>query len=270
MSVADEFTPKMKEKLAARLRLRPDRSDTGQTLPRTQKAWDLLTTTTREAAARTEQIVNALQQERLIVPIEVEEMPTSADHRPRSPRESSIVSTTGPWGASAVAFTSSSALARWDPSARPTGWPAYQLAAATLAGVESGTVILNPSSDRPTLLPRAAVLALCGGDTWLPAWADLELKEELTALAQEHAEVISVGIRPIASPASIGGEEGAWDGAVAVDLFVNASELLGDFTRGGTSAQARLGRALSAVGSSARLREAAQHVELVPRPASIA
>lgn len=278
---ATTVTPAMREKLAARLRLRPDRTDRGQVLPQTQMALRLPSATVAQAAARAHALADALGEERLIVPVQVEKEPDDPGHRPLDPRGPLLEATPGPHGATTVAFTSVDELRRWDSQARPMTLPTSQVAAAALSEDGPGTVTVDPRSEFPVILPRAALLALAGGGSWLPAWEDEELVEELRDVARVSPGIVGVAIRPgvagtvgtdrrATAPNSPADDSPLWDGTVAVDVFIDTA--LARRAAGGDEARAQgdLGRALRALASSARLRESAQRVELVPRPVAAA
>ena len=255
---AEEFTQAMKDRLAMRLLMRPDRRDLGEPLPMTQVAWDLPLDTPEQAAHRVSELVKALATERLIVPITVEADPDDPDHRPLDPNKSPLKVESSPYGDSVVAFTSAGELADWDPAGRPMTMKSFRVAVGAAAATDSGTITLNPASPRSVLIPRPAVLALSVGDPWLPAWENAELTSQLRAQAVDACPAV-VGLR--LRPAS--GAEGGWDGGVAVDVYVDSQRLpVGDPSDG----KACLAAALGAVGRNPMLKEAAQRVELVPRP----
>ncbi len=249
-----------------RLLMRPDRQDSGDALPRTQEAWDLPWGTPELAATRVVELVKALDEERLIVPVTVEASPEDPDHKPLDPATSPLKTIDSPYGHSVVAFTSAHELKRWDPSGRPMTMKAYRVAVAALAGNGSGTITLNPGSPDRTVIPRPAVLALSAGDRWLPAWEDHQLRDQLRSQAQAACPgIINVRLRPEQAYGS-----SKWDGIVAVDIVVDMGQVLLGAGGDESLARARFGAAMKVISENPRLREASQQVELVPRPASIA
>lgn len=254
-----------REKLAARLRLRPDRSDLGQVLPLTAAALALPSNTVVEAAARARALTGALGEERLVIAVEVEATPRGCDSRSLSPEDAKTRAEAPRLAGQPMAFTSVEELGEWDPKARPATLPASQVAAAALSEEGPGVLMVNPASTRPVLLPRACLLALAGGGRWLPAWEDEELHRELREAAHVSPAVVGIGVRP--GCGSKNRVEGApWDGTVAVDVFLDSGLGLRAASGNEPRAQGELARALHVIGSSPRLREAAQRVELVPRP----
>lgn len=261
---AGDFTQAMKDRLAMRLLMRPDRSDGGETLPATAKALELPSSTPEEGATRVQQLVQALAEERLIVPVTVEASPDDPGHKPLDPAKSPLQAVDSPFGASVVAFTSVDDLKRWDPSGRPMAMKSYRVAVGALAGGGSGTLTVNPASPSRTVVPRQAVEALAAGDEWLPAWGDTELKEQLKTLAADACPaIVAVGLRPAKAYGSA-----AWDGAVAVDLFIDPALALRAAGGDESKASAMLGAAMKAVADSPRLKQASQSIELTPRPVS--
>lgn len=258
------FTEAMKDRLAMRLLLRPDRSDRGQTLSRTAAALAMPSGSAEEAASRVVYLVTALAAERLIVPIQIEQHPQDPDHRPLDPGRSPLRSIDGPHGPSVVAFTSTEELQNWDPKARPTPQSSARVAIGALAIAGSAlntTVTINPGSPDRIILPRSAVLALASADIWLPAWQDDELKLELTSLAQSAlAEIVAIRLKPADAYGQIG-----WDGGIRVELLIDVG---GVTLEQNESFPVRLAAAMRAVSESERLLQSAQSIELVPCPIS--
>lgn len=245
-----------------RLLMRPDRQDQGQRLPATRAALGLSSDGTKQQAARVEAVVRALAEERLIVPVTVEASPEDPEHKPLAPGSSPLKMVDSPYGPSVVAFTSVDDLKKWDPNGRPMTMKSYRVAVGAAAGHGSGTITLNPSSEGAMLIPRAAVLALAAGDSWLPAWKDEELKAELKAAVQQACGgIVDISLRP---EVAFGAE--SWDGIVAVDVLIDMDKSLRDAGNDESRARANLGAALEAISQNPRLTEAAQRVELVPRP----
>lgn len=256
------FTQAMKDRLAMRLLMRPDRSDSGELLPRTEAALALPRANAEEGAKRVEQLVEALAEERLIVPITVEAPPESDDHKPLDPNAGPLKAVAGASGSTLVAFSSAEELRKWDPEGRPMTMKSYRVAVGALAQTETGTITLNPASTTRTVIPRSAVLALSSGDSWLPAWEDGELRTELAALAkQELPAIVNVAIRPTKAYGGSG-----WDGGVTVELLMDTELAVRAADGNEPVVRARLGKAIEAVTTYARLRESAQQIEIVPRP----
>lgn len=170
-------------RLAKRLASRPDRSDLGQLLPATASALEAAT-----VKEQLSQLVTALASERVVVPVPVEAHPKERGdkHSPQDLDESATIplatDTRGDVTAIAV-FSSAAALAAWDPEARPMTMGA-QKAAITAIAAGIPRFRLDPNG-AALLIPRPAVEALAGGGSWLPAWEDAQLQEELGATAKQ-------------------------------------------------------------------------------------
>lgn len=261
----EAFSQAMKDRLAMRLLMRPDRRDTGEVQPRTAEAREMSAKTPDEAAVRVEALVSALSEERLIVPVVVEADPEDPDHKPLDPSTSPLETIDGPDGLRVVAFTSADELKQWDPRGRPMAIKAYRVAVGALAGSGSGAILVDPASEYPVLIPRPAVHALASGDSWLPAWRDNELRQELTDLVRKVLPgAVSARVRPSAS-----GGEMPWDGGVAVEIALDAAKLNIAASGADSGERILLGAAMRELGEYPRLRESAPRVELIPVPVEL-
>lgn len=178
-----------KNRLAQRLAMAShNREDSGQLLDSTARA---LQSGEDGSASQLEALVHAFENERVIVPIRVEEDPRvtgihagEAGHDPVGFIRVETVA-----GPAIATFTSAQSLSAYDSNARPMALSFRRLALAAL--VESaGKVIVDPSS-RDILIPRSATSALAQGDHWLPAWKDQELRELLVRQAQDECSSIT-------------------------------------------------------------------------------
>lgn len=193
---AVELSEAMRAKWAQRLSIRVDREDTGQNLGLTVKAL-----AHGDPVKRLKALSVALATERVIVPINVEQHPDvdgehhhidpHSDDAPQFRMEDTLA------GPGIVVFTSAEALAAYDPHARPMPLDFRKVA---LTALRDGTprVVLNPATDN-IRMPRPLVAALAQGDTWLPAWEDRELLDELLSMAAERnidGRIHGVRLRP--------------------------------------------------------------------------
>jgi hypothetical protein len=107
-----------------------------------------------------------------------------------------LVTLTGPDGRRALpVFSSTAALAAWDPASRPVPVPARRAAHACLAeGCER--LVLDPAGPTTFLVSRSAVVALAQARTWLPAHEDPLVAERLHELLSAEPHVVRVGRRP--------------------------------------------------------------------------
>ena len=269
--IPQEITENQRAKWAQRLRMpNPDRSDVGQELPLTGQALNTKVQSGKEAASKVVALVRALGQERLVVAVPVEAHPESPDHAPvdlggATPPPLNLVEgpVEGPRGANVAAFSSAAELASYDPSARPMTMSAQQVAVIAGLSQGSGGIVVNPGSERETIIPRSAALALAAADQWLPPWEDRNLTEELLRNARAVCgDVVGVKIEPVA------GDSQTWDGAIRVEVQVDMAPHSG---HGGSTSdpvgpRRLLAAALQTVTSNERLKESSSHIEVVPIP----
>ena len=115
-------------------------------------------------------------------------------------------------GAAALpGFTSTDALAAWDPHARPVAVLAQAAAAAALAE-EADVILLDPAGPVRVMLPGAAVAALAENRVWQPAWRD----EQVAAAVGD--QVAAAGLDPSGVRLSGDGD----DLVIEVDLPADA------------------------------------------------
>ena len=101
-----------------------------------------------------------------------------------------VVTLAAPDGRRALpVFTSTAALAAWDPSARPVPVPAARAAQAAVAeGCD--VLVVDVAGEAPTELRPSMLWALAQGATWLPAPSDPFVERAVaSAVAQEPAVV---------------------------------------------------------------------------------
>lgn len=251
-------------KIAQRLTFRPDREDVGQTLLLTKAALAGEVSGVEEAAELTAALVSALKRERVIVPVPVEPHPDSGEHHEQGLGEDDeipLVKVETRWGTAVAAFTSTDELRAWDADARPMTMATQRVALGAGSDARSSSILINPSSKRPVLIPQAAVHALAAADTWVPAWKDGALAAELKALAAATcAEVVDVRLRPRSQD-----ETGMWEGEIEVEVLVDLSG-----PNPPEEVRANLAAALSQISVHPRLKAAAQAVHLVPKPVHLA
>jgi hypothetical protein len=107
-----------------------------------------------------------------------------------------LVTVTTPDGQLALpAFTSTAALAAWNPDARPVP---VEAARAAQAGVVEGcdVVVIDPAGPVPCLLPRPAVWAVAQGRDWLPPAEDPQVLDAVAAVVEAVAEVAAHRCEP--------------------------------------------------------------------------
>ena len=248
-----ELNQAQRNKLAARLAMKVDREDSGQLMPATAAA--LALGVSEGAVARLEALAQALRDERVILPINVE----------GDPRETGVHANIDPGSCEAadfarvridgrdalVVYSSAIELEASRPGARPMTL-SFQKAALTALVETGGRVVLNPGPDA-VLMPRSCVAALAQGDQWLPAWRDEELLTQLKERCQGlPAEAAVREVRVV--PADNGM-------LVRVEVCVDREALseVGDPRK-------VLSEVLAAMQEAERLIAAGDRIELVPLP----
>lgn len=145
-------------------------------------------------AAGLPEFVAVLARHRVLVPlVEVggDQLPDDvSDPCAGTDKAVAAVSVRAPDGSSlGLAFTSTSALTQWDPSARPLPVPAARAAAAVLA--EGGRALLIDSgSPHAQRVEGVALARLAAAQDWPPPWEDPAVR---AAVAAELAPVLATG-----------------------------------------------------------------------------
>lgn len=211
------------ESLQARLSQSVNANEAGQTLPQTAAALAL-----PDPAQRLVSLVEALENERLLVPAVVEGAACE---------DGDVALTDTDQGPAVVAFTSAETMKSWDSAARPIPMLARRVAMLAVAQA-SGRLVID-EGQTGIRIPRPATVALAHGDRWLPAWQDRELLEELARLVTPRIAFV----KPLPSAGATL--------RVAVGIVQGASKE--DLTRD-----------LQRIAAAPRLRPAAELVEIVP------
>ena len=91
-------------------------------------------------------------------------------------------------------FTSAEAMSRWRSDVRPV--PVSPQRAAQVACLSTDQLwVLDPGS-RDLRLPRPAVVALAGGEEWVPSWRNEPVQAEVRAQLEEVDGVTGVAFGP--------------------------------------------------------------------------
>lgn len=173
-------TEAQREKLARRL-MKPRSRDSGQADPRLVEALALPTLPERLEAA-----VAALAPSRVIVPIFPHAVPASLEARDLADEPDLTCQDLDGRRQAMAVFSSVATLQASYPQARPGPMTTTKACLVALAGPARLIV------DSTLAIPRPAVAALAQGDTWLPAWRDLELLDLINdTLADLDVGVVS-------------------------------------------------------------------------------
>ncbi|WP_043447564.1 SseB family protein [Arthrobacter sp. L77] len=110
--------------------------------------------------------------------------------------EMALVTLTAPDGRKALpVFSSTGALGRWHPDARPVA--AYASRAALAAAAEDAQLmVLDPGADLTFVLRRPAVWALARQVPWTPSYEDPALASLVEEAAGQEEDILAVGLRP--------------------------------------------------------------------------
>lgn len=140
-----------------------------------------------------QEVVDALRNARLLIPLiaELGESGTAASGLVvDKSQELSIVTVSGPDGRTVLpAFTSSAAMKRWDPKARPVPTDSVRIALAA-ASEQTDLVVIDPTSPTEFVLRRPALWALAQSLPWQPSYVDGEVRAAFAdAVSREPAVV---------------------------------------------------------------------------------
>jgi hypothetical protein len=155
-------------------------------------------------------VVDAIRGSRLLIPlVAVLGEAGENEHGVRidKSQELSIVTVAGPDGRNVLpVFTSVSAMAKWNPKARPV--PADGIRVA-LAAADEGTdlVVVDPTSTTEFVIRRPALWAMAQAQSWLPSYLDEELLEEFLSSASGEDAVVAIQLAPGDPDARLAGAE---------------------------------------------------------------
>lgn len=243
-----QLSDDQRAKWAQRLARKADRTDSGQALPLTVAALNV-----QEPVERLEALGKALAQEKVIVPINVEQHPdVDGEHHyidPSSDDAPQMNCVETRFGMAVSVFSSVEALHAVSPQARPMRVDFRKVALAALVEA-SGRVVVNSATNN-VVLPRPLVAALAQGDAWLPAWRDGELLDELRSICASHPHV------PVQDLRILPEDDGL---TVRVDVCFAPGNL-------GAGARGQVMTLIEALRGAPRLQAAAQRVVFVPRAA---
>lgn len=145
-------------------------------------------------------IPSALATSRLLVPMlaEAGDIGQTPDGRiVEKTQELSIVTVAGPDGRNVMlAFSSTEAMRRWNPSARPIPVPGPQLALAA-AQEETDLIVIDAGSQETECgVRRPALRSLALGEPAVPAWADDTVRSAFSAAFGGEDRVEAIALLP--------------------------------------------------------------------------
>ncbi|THJ64910.1 SseB family protein [Arthrobacter echini] len=154
-------------------------------------------------------VFGALTTARVFIPIVAEVSQHAAGEaglRADKEADMSLVTLSAPDGRKALpVFSSTAALQRWHPGARPVA--AYATRAALAAASESAELmVLDPGAPVTFVLRRPGVWALAQQLEWTPSYEDTALATLVEDLTRAHPAVLSVHLRPAAGVTTRGSD----------------------------------------------------------------
>jgi SseB protein N-terminal domain len=122
-------------------------------------------------------------------------------------QELSIITVEGPDGRSVLpAFTSVTAMAQWNPKARPIPADGVRVA---LAAASEGTdlVVLDATTETEFAIRRPALWAMAQDLPWMPSYLDEEVLAEFMAAADGEDAIVAIQLAPGDADARLAGPE---------------------------------------------------------------
>lgn len=189
----------------------PFSGDDGAADPAVTRALDALDAGSRPRHLLLERLWSALAASRVIVPVEAHALPartrpagptgpggkapTHPVHTADASRDAATLAVELPDGHIALpVFTSAGAMLAWRADVRPV--PVEPRRAAVVAYEHTDQLwVLDPGT-RDLRLPRPAVVALAGGEDWVPSWRSTLIQDELTAQLSGLEGVTAVAFAP--------------------------------------------------------------------------
>jgi hypothetical protein len=171
------------------------------------------------------EVVDAVRESRLLVPLVARLGPHDASGHDVSPHDASghdvsglgargdksaelsIVTVSGPDGRNVLpVFSSVAAMGRWNPAARPVPADAVRVALAA-ASEATELVVLDATSPTEFVIRRPALRAIAQSTPWTPSYLDEHLLREFLATAAPEPAVASVLLAPGDPDARLAGPE---------------------------------------------------------------
>lgn len=144
-------------------------------------------------------VLTALRSARVFIPIVAQVAEASDGHaglKADKEADMALVTLTAPDGRKALpVFSSTLALERWHPEARPVA--AYAARAALAAAAEDAELlVLDPGADLTFVVRRPALWALARQTEWTPSYEDQALASLVEGAAQGEERILSLALRP--------------------------------------------------------------------------
>ncbi|TKV27989.1 SseB family protein [Arthrobacter sp. NamB2] len=154
-----------------------------------------------EPGAPEKAVLTALKAARVFIPIVAQVARAAETHAGLTAdkeADMALVTLTAPDGRKALpVFSSTQALERWHPDARPVA--AYAARAALAAVAEDAELmVLDPGADLTFVVRRPALWALAQQVDWTPSYEDRALASLVEVAARGEERILSLALRPAA------------------------------------------------------------------------
>jgi hypothetical protein len=144
-----------------------------------------------------ESVVDAIRSARLLIPLvaELGESGTTAGGLTiDKSQELSIITVAGPDGRNVLpVFTSTAAMAAWNPMARPVPADAIRVALAA-AQENTDLVVLDPTAATEYVVRRPALWAIAQSQPWTPSYASRQVADAFAHSIATELSVLSVAL----------------------------------------------------------------------------
>ena len=142
-----------------------------------------------------ESVIDAIRASRLLIPLVTKLGDAAVNARGQTvdkTQELSIITVEGPDGRTVLpAFSSTAAMAAWNPLARPVPADAVRVALAA-AQEDTDLVVLDPTSPGEFVIRRPALWAIAQSLPWTPSYASHFIADAFTASIATELSVLSV------------------------------------------------------------------------------
>jgi hypothetical protein len=151
----------------------------------------------REEQAGEAQVVDALREARLLIPLVAHAGESGLNARGQlvdKTQELSIITVAGPDGRNVLpVFTSVESMGRWNPTARPVPASAVRVALAA-ANEKTDLVVVDPKSVTEFVIRRPALWAIAQSLPWTPSYQDESVLDAFADAAGREPAVKSVAL----------------------------------------------------------------------------
>ncbi len=155
-------------------------------------------------------VLEAIRDVRLLVPLVSHAGETGADENGKlfdKTQELSLVTVTGPDGRRVLpVFTSTAAMGRWNPKARPIPADARRVALAAVAE-NTPLLVLDPVSVTEFVFRRAMLQSIAEGTPWRPPTQDPRIRAAFAAEAEQESAVVGFSLEDGDPRARLAGPE---------------------------------------------------------------